>query len=97
MLPAVTSLRAEERMRAGLWEITMMSDAKAGSIGKTCYTPAIVEFPNRPVGQVCAALFADEEFDTFLGALLDEGKLVKEIAETFGVHVATIYRLAAPK
>lgn len=29
--------------------------------------------------------------------LLDEGKLVKEIAETFGVHVATIYRLAAPK
>ena len=29
--------------------------------------------------------------------LLDEGKLVKEIAETFEVHVATIYRLAAPK
>lgn len=27
--------------------------------------------------------------------LLDEGKLVSEIAETFGVHVATIYRLAA--
>jgi DNA invertase Pin-like site-specific DNA recombinase len=25
--------------------------------------------------------------------LLDEGKLVSEIAETFGVHVATIYRL----
>jgi transposase len=29
--------------------------------------------------------------------LIDEGKLVSEIAETFGVHVATIYRLAAPK
>ena len=27
--------------------------------------------------------------------LLDEGKLVSEIAETFGVHVATIYRLGA--
>jgi DNA invertase Pin-like site-specific DNA recombinase len=27
--------------------------------------------------------------------LLDEGKLVSEIAETFGVHVATIYRLEA--
>jgi hypothetical protein len=27
--------------------------------------------------------------------LLDEGKLVSEIAETFGVHVATIYRLRA--
>lgn len=27
--------------------------------------------------------------------LLDEGKLVSEIAQTFGVHVATIYRLAA--
>jgi len=29
--------------------------------------------------------------------LIDEGQLVSEIAETFGVHVATIYRLAAPK
>jgi DNA invertase Pin-like site-specific DNA recombinase len=27
--------------------------------------------------------------------LLNEGKLVSEIAETFGVHVATIYRLGA--
>ena len=27
--------------------------------------------------------------------LLDEGKLVSEIAQTFGVHVATIYRIAA--
>jgi DNA invertase Pin-like site-specific DNA recombinase len=27
--------------------------------------------------------------------LLDEGKLVSEIAQTFGVHVATIYRLTA--
>ena len=26
--------------------------------------------------------------------LLDEGKLVSEIAQTFGVHVATVYRLA---
>jgi DNA invertase Pin-like site-specific DNA recombinase len=27
--------------------------------------------------------------------LLDEGKLVSEIAQTFGVHIATIYRLGA--
>ena len=27
--------------------------------------------------------------------LLDEGKLVREVAETFEVHVATIYRLTA--
>jgi DNA invertase Pin-like site-specific DNA recombinase len=27
--------------------------------------------------------------------LLGEGKLVADIAETFGVHVATIYRLAS--
>ncbi len=27
--------------------------------------------------------------------LIDEGKLVSEVAKTFGVHVATIYRLAA--
>ena len=26
--------------------------------------------------------------------LLNEGKMVSEIAKTFGVHVATIYRLA---
>ena len=27
--------------------------------------------------------------------LIDEGKLVSEVAKTFGVHAATIYRLAA--
>ena len=27
--------------------------------------------------------------------LLHEGKLVKEIAETFGVHLATIYRFGS--
>ena len=36
MLSMSTSLRAEERMRAGLWEVTMTSDGKAGSLGNTC-------------------------------------------------------------
>ena len=33
----------------------------------------------------------------YASSLLDEGKLVSEITETFGVHVATIYRLAAAR
>ena len=33
----------------------------------------------------------------YASSLLDEGKLVSEITETFGVHVAMIYRLAAAR
>jgi DNA invertase Pin-like site-specific DNA recombinase len=33
----------------------------------------------------------------FAKRLIDKGRLVREIAAIFGVHVATIYRLAAPK
>ena len=46
---AVPSLRAEERMRPGLWEITSLPEDKAGgTLSNTCYTPAMVEFANRP-------------------------------------------------
>ncbi len=46
---AAVSLRAEERMRAGLWQIATMLDGNpAGHSSKTCYTPAMVEAGNAP-------------------------------------------------
>jgi hypothetical protein len=47
--PGATCLRAEERMRAGLWEVTTQHNAEpAGVSGNTCYTPSMVEFANMP-------------------------------------------------
>ena len=44
---AAVSLRAEDRMRAGLWEITSTVDGKpAGPSHNTCYTPAMVALGN---------------------------------------------------
>ena len=44
-----TSLRAEERMRAGLWEVTSLLNGKpTGTSGNTCYTNAMVEVANSP-------------------------------------------------
>jgi hypothetical protein len=37
---------AEERMRAGLWEISSGEGTQAGRIGNTCYTPAMVQVAN---------------------------------------------------
>ena len=45
-------LVAADRMRPGLWEVTMTSDGKAGSIGNTCYTPAMVEMANMPAQKI---------------------------------------------
>jgi hypothetical protein len=39
---------AEERMRAGLWEISSGEGTQAGRIGNTCYTPAMVQIANMP-------------------------------------------------
>ena len=47
LFPAAVSLRAEDRMRAGLWEITSTVDGKpAGPSHNTCYTPAMVALGN---------------------------------------------------
>ncbi len=46
---ATTLLSAEERMRAGLWEVKTTSDGKpSGTRGNTCYTPAMVQMANMP-------------------------------------------------
>lgn len=46
-LAAVT--HAEERMRAGLWEVITTVDGKpSGTTGGTCYTSAMVQLANSP-------------------------------------------------
>src|ERR1039458_2487633 len=48
-LPAAKCLRAQDRMRAGLWEVTTTSDGKpAGAPHSSCFTPAMVELANMP-------------------------------------------------
>jgi len=46
------TLSGEERMRPGLWEVSMTTDGKSGSIGNTCYTPAMVEMANMPAAKL---------------------------------------------
>ena len=49
-LLAAPSLRAEDRMRPGLWEVVSTLDGKpSGAPHSTCYTPAMVEIANMPV------------------------------------------------
>ena len=43
--PAAGWLRAEDRMHAGMWEITTSAGPKPIT-GNTCFTPAMVEFGN---------------------------------------------------
>ena len=46
---AAVSLRAEDRMRAGLWEITSTLNGKSpGPSHNTCFTPAMVALGNSP-------------------------------------------------
>lgn len=46
---ATALLYAEDRMRAGLWEVITTVDGKpAGVSGGTCYTPAMVQMGNSP-------------------------------------------------
>jgi hypothetical protein len=47
--PGAAWLRAEDRMRAGLWEITSTLNGKSpGPSHNTCYTPAMVALGNSP-------------------------------------------------
>jgi hypothetical protein len=47
--PGAAFLNAEERMRAGLWEVTTSLNGKpAGPSHNTCYTPAMVALANGP-------------------------------------------------
>jgi hypothetical protein len=46
---AGSSLRAEDRMRPGLWEVSTTLDGKPSGTHATCFTPAMVEIANLPV------------------------------------------------
>src|SRR5450759_420720 len=49
VFPAAVSLRAEDRMRTGLWEVTTTMNGKpSGTSHNVCYTPAMVEMANSP-------------------------------------------------
>src|ERR1017187_8926333 len=49
LFPAAVSVRAEDRVRAGLWEITSTLNGKSpGPSHNTCYTPAMVALGNSP-------------------------------------------------
>ena len=49
LFPSAVSLRAEDRMRAGLWEITSTLNGKSpGPSHNTCFTPAMVALGNSP-------------------------------------------------
>ncbi len=41
-------LSAEERMRAGLWELSITSDGKSKGSHDTCFTPGMLELTNSP-------------------------------------------------
>jgi hypothetical protein len=46
---SATVICAEDRMRAGLWEVTTTVNGKSSGVrGNTCYTPAMVEMANSP-------------------------------------------------
>ena len=47
--PGAAWLNAEDRMRAGLWEVTTSLNGKpSGPSHNTCYTPAMVALANGP-------------------------------------------------
>ena len=48
LFPAAVSVRAEDRMRAGLWEVTTTLNGKSSGSHNTCFTPAMVARGNSP-------------------------------------------------
>lgn len=68
-------LHAEERMRAGLWEVITTVDGKSASLGNTCYTAAMVEVANLPAKELRAAT---ERLATRRGCTIKEFKMTGE-------------------
>ena len=48
MFTVAPLLRAEDRMRPGLWEMTTTLVGKPSRTRSTCFTPAMVELANQP-------------------------------------------------
>ena len=71
--PGAALMSAQERMRAGLWEVTSSFNGKpSGTLGNTCYTPAMVAFGNQPANAIREAT---EKTTTKRGCTLKEFKI----------------------
>jgi hypothetical protein len=66
------SLRAEDRMRAGLWEVTTTYNGKPSASHNTCFTPALVEIANSPAKMLREAT---EKASTKSGCTLKDFKM----------------------
>ena len=63
-------LHAEERMRAGLWEVmSSLNGEPSGTLGNTCYTTAMVATANAPATEVKQAA---EKLSTAQGCTIKE-------------------------
>ena len=69
---AAVSLRAEERMRAGLWEVTTTLNGKSSGSHNTCFTPAMVARGNSPAKTLREAT---EKSSTKSGCTLKDFKM----------------------
>ncbi len=73
LFPAAVWLRAEDRMRAGLWEVTSkLNGETTGNLGNTCYTPAMVAFGNQAASAIREAT---EKTTTKRGCSLKDFKI----------------------
>ena|ERR1035437_5780499 len=69
---AAVSLRAEDRMRAGLWEVTTTLNGKSSGSHNTCFTPAMVARGNSPAKTLREAT---EKSSTKSGCTLKDFKM----------------------
>jgi hypothetical protein len=71
-VPGAAWLRAEDRMRAGLWEITSTLNGKSSGSHNTCFTPAMVARGNSPAKTLREAT---EKSSTKSGCTLKDFKM----------------------
>jgi len=72
LFPAAVSVRAEDRMRAGLWEVTTTLNGKSSGSHNTCFTPAMVARGNSPAKTLREAT---EKSSTKSGCTLKDFKM----------------------
>src|SRR5450759_1429279 len=72
LFPTAVSVRAEDRMRAGLWEVTTTLNGKSSGSHNTCFTPAMVARGNSPAKTLREAT---EKSSTKSGCTLKDFKM----------------------
>jgi hypothetical protein len=93
------ALNAQERMRAGMWEITTSLDGDArGGSHTACYTPAMVALANGPVKTIREAT---EKEDTRNGCAMKDFKMegnsisTTRVCRSSTLVVSSTYALSA--